>query len=194
MGSGQGWSRLLNQAKAAGAEGLSAGAALGLDDVGTGGHQIHRQLLLLIEGQPVGHGDAQNHLRQQLASAAGELKHLGGIEDATEGIKGVVVANFHHCRPGSHSSGKQLGIDCADANRQAAHGSGQLHQLRIAGHIDQIGTALASGPADPLHTGSIKIGEASDHLEQAAISKRGLQGGGQLLKTRLRNHGNARFE
>ena len=194
MGSGQGWSRLLNQAKAAGAEGLSACAALGLDDVGTGRNQIHRQQLLLIKGQHVGHGDAQHHLRQQLAGAAGELKHFGGIEDAAEGIKGVVVANFNHCRPSSHSSSKQLGLNCADADGQATHSCGQLHQRWIAGHIDQIGAALASSQADPLHTGSIKIAEASDHLEQAAICKRGLQGGGQLLKTRLRNHGEARFE
>jgi len=51
--------------------GLGTGAPFGLDDVGTGGHQVRGQLLLLIEGQHMGNGHAQHHLGQQLTGCGG---------------------------------------------------------------------------------------------------------------------------
>ena len=110
MGGGQGGRGLLNQTEAAGTEGPGAGAALGLDQVGTGVHQINRELLLLVEGQHVGHRHRQHHLGEEGAGAAGELEHLGGIKEAPEGIEGVVVADLHQGGAGGHGGGEQLGI------------------------------------------------------------------------------------
>ena len=167
MGGGQGGGGLLNQAEAAGAEGTGTGAALGLDQVGAGFHQVDGELLLLVEGQHVGHGDRQHHFGQQGPGAAGQVKHFGGIEEATEGIKGVVVADLHHGCARCYRGREQLGIHGRHADRQAGQGGGAVHQLRITGEIDQVGATQAGGATDPLHRGGIKIGEAGDHLEQA---------------------------
>ena len=137
----------------------------------------------------MGHGDTQHHPSQQGAAAAGELEHLGGVEDAALGIEGVVVADLDHGGPGGHGSGKQLGIHSADANRQPTGPGRQLHQGRITGHIHQIGPPLASGATDPLHRGRIEVGESGDHLQQAPLRQGGLQGNGQLFEARHRRHG-----
>ena len=167
MGCGQGGGGFFNQAEAAGAEGTGTGAALGLDQVGAGVHQINRELLLLVEGQNMGHGHRQHHLGEEGAGAAGELEHLGGIKEAPEGIEGVVVADLDQGGAGGHGGGEQLGIHRRHADRQAGHGSGTAYQLGITGQIDQVGASETGSAADALHRGGIKIGEAGDHLEQA---------------------------
>ena len=184
MGRRQGGGCFLDQTEAAGAEGSGAGATLGLNDVGTGGHQINGQLLLLIKRQHVGHGDAQHHLGQQRPGAAGELEHLGGVEDAAEGIEGVVVADLHEGGTGLHGGGEQLGIHSTDADRQTGGLGGQPHQLGITGHVDQIGSAQAGGAADASHAGGIEVGEAGDHLEGPTLGQGRAQRGGQLGETR----------
>ena len=184
MGRRQGGGSLLDQAQVASTEGLGTGAALGLDQIRTGGHQIDGQLLLLIHRQHVGHGDAQHHVGQQLAGAAGELQHFSRIKDPALGIEGVVVADLHHQRTGLHRRGELLRL-----HRRHAHGHStggldcQTHQGGVAGHVDQISTATPGGTGDPLHTGGIEIHQASDHLERRALLKAALQRNGQLLKT-----------
>ena len=115
VGGRQGGCRLFDQAEAACTEGLGTGAAFGLDQVDTGRHQIHRQLLLLIHRQHVGHGHAQHHLGQQGPGLARELQHLSRSKDPALGVEGVEIADLHHRRTGFHRCHKLLGLHVSDA-------------------------------------------------------------------------------
>ena len=183
MGSSQGGRRLLDQAEAAGTERTGTGSPLGLDQVGAGRDQIDGQLFLLIQRQNMGHGDRQHHFGQQGTGATGEVQHLLGAEDAPEGIEGVEIADLHHGRTGLHGGREQLRIDRRDADRQSrSGGSHEGHQLGIAGHIDQIGTACRCRPGDPLHRCGIEVGETGNDLQQTTTGHRVLQSGRQAGK------------
>ena len=182
MGGGQGGGGLLDQAEAAGAERLGTRATLGLDDVGASGHEISGELLLLVQGQHVGDGHAQDHLRQQFAGAAGDGEHLSGIKDATQGVEGVVVTDLDHGGTGGHRGGEQLRIDGAHADGQTRDGGSQLHQLGVTGHVDQISTTEAGCAADALNAGGVKVGEASNHLESTLLGQGRAKGSGQPIE------------
>ena len=108
MGRRQGGGRFFDQAEAAGAEGACAGSPFGLDQIRAGCRQINGQLLLLVQGQRVGHGHRQHHRRQQGAGATGELQHLSRREETALGVEAVVVADLHHAGAGGHGSREQL--------------------------------------------------------------------------------------
>ncbi len=135
--SSQGGSCFLDQSKVASAERLSAGAAFGLNQISTGCHQIHSQLLLLIQRQHVGHGHTHHHVGQKRARSARDRQHFSGIKDAALGIKGVVIANLNHCCTSSYSGRKELRIHRRHTHRHT-RGSldRQLDQLRITGHVN----------------------------------------------------------
>ena len=111
MGGGQGGGRLFNQAQNPGSHGVGTGSAFGLDQVGSSGGQVHRQLGLLIEGQPMGHRHRQHDLRQQDASGLGDLQHLLGAKHPACGIEAVEITDFDHGRPGRHRRREEGGID-----------------------------------------------------------------------------------
>ena len=187
MGGGQGGGGLLDQAEAAGAEGSGTGAPFGLDQVGPGGHQIHGQQLLLVEGQHVGHGHRKHHLRQQSPGAAGEFQHLVGPKDAALGIEGIEVADLHHGGAGGHGGREELRVHGRHTDRQL--GTGLCHgayQGGLAGDINQISPAGGGGPGDLQHRYRIQVGKTSDHLEQPAAGDRNPEVRGQAGGTHHR--------
>ena len=109
-----------------------------------------------------------------------ELQHLGGTEHASLGIEAVVVADLHHRRSGGHRRREQLRIHGGNADRQIrCQGGHPTHQGRVAGDVHQVGPAGGRGLRHPLHAGGIEIVQAGDDLQQAALTDRLLQGGGQ---------------
>ena len=188
MGGREGGSRLLDQAEAAGAEGSGTGAPFGLNQVGTGSHQIHGQLLLLVKGQHVGHGHRKHHLRQQGPGAAGELEHLLGPKDAALGVESIEVADLDEDSAGSHGGWEELRVHGRHTDRQLGTGLRHgAHQGGFAGDIHEIGPTGGGGPGDLQHRNRIPIGQTSDHLEQPAGGDSNLEGRGQAGGTHHRN-------
>ena len=132
----------------------------------------------------MGHGHRQHHLGQQLPGAAADRQHLFCPKDAAQGVEGVVVADLHHGGTGGHGGGEQLGIHGANADRQPGNAGGQAHQLRITGHVQQVGTAPPSGAGDALYRSGVEVGQAGDHLQQTALDQGGLQRNGQVIEAR----------
>lgn len=184
-GGGQGRGCFFDQAQNARTHGTGAGAPLRLDPVRPRMGQGNGQLLLLIEGQPMGNGHREHNLREQGPGALGETQNLLRLKAEAHGIEGVEIADFHHRGPSSHRRREEFRVDGGHAERQPWHEPmDALHQGRITGQIQEISAASGGGTGDPLHGGLITIGQASNHLEQPTLSKGLLQGDRQAGVTR----------
>mmetsp|Transcript_5955 Transcript_5955/g.18683 ORF Transcript_5955/g.18683 Transcript_5955/m.18683 type:complete len:307 (+) Transcript_5955:216-1136(+) len=163
---------LLDHAEDTRAERLCAHPALRLDHVDAVGKKRLGERHLLVDRQRVRDRDGQRDVGQQLARAAREVLHLLRREGDALRVEAVVVADLDHLGAARDSGNKSLGLHRRNADGQVGHAPRDLHELRVARDIDERRAARLRRLAHVADGHGVKVHQARDDLEGAALGER----------------------